>query len=300
LNSYGANVGAQAVAVERADQAVDDWRGRENEYARNHALWQAELARLEGLATTRHQVLNRRLIQETQFNRFDPIIKSEVDAANAAAGLTGAAALDPNLIKSMIFQETQMGTSGEHLGDPSSPVKSRFNLGQTIDSSGSQLLMVMEREHPTLMSQYHLTTLRADLNAAMRRKQQLEAIAHRTPVQAGELALLVSQSRQSWEYYIWSYHAAGQTTGFSEAVQELFQSPGPGQPRRNEDYGFWIHLMVMWIFEKKRTVQTWAEAVRAYNGSGQQARHYRDAVTSRRDSAAAGGAQHQDFVPGNI
>lgn len=37
------------------------------------------------------------------FNRFDGVIKREVDAANTAAGLKGADALDPNLLKSMLF-----------------------------------------------------------------------------------------------------------------------------------------------------------------------------------------------------
>jgi hypothetical protein len=297
INSYSANIDNQAAATEAGDAKVDALRGREAEYARNHAQWEAEMARLQGLEAKRHELLNRRLIQETQFNRFDPIIKSEVDAANTAAGFKDAAALDPNLIKAMIFQESQMGTSGEHLGDPSHPVKTRFNLGQTIDSSGSQLLLVMEREYTALISQYHLGTLRADLEAAKVRKQALEGKAHPTPEEVLELQMLVAKSAGYWETYIWQYRAAGQTEGFWEAVTKLFQSPGPGQPPRNEDYQFWIHLMVMWIFEKKKSVATWEEAVRAYNGSGPKAQQYRTEVTGRRDAAKAAGDEHRDYVP---
>src|SRR5262249_18474508 len=93
INAYAANVDAQPTAVERGDREVEALRGREREYARNHGQWEAEMARVQGLAANRHRLLNQRLIQETQFNRFDPIIKREVDAANATAGFSGPAAL---------------------------------------------------------------------------------------------------------------------------------------------------------------------------------------------------------------
>lgn len=290
MNPYTANVGRHAAAAEAADQTAAAWRAREGEYrsVRGRDLWVREMARLDEIAATRNRVLNRRLIQDTQLNRFDAIIQAEVNAANAAAGYTGAAALDPNLVKSMIFQESQMGTAGEHLGDPSSAVKTRFNLGQTIDSSGSQLLLLMEREHTALLARFHLTNLRRDLETAMRRKEELEGMRARTAAQDAELRVLQGQARQNWEYFIWGYQAPGQALGFQHAVTELFRSPGGGRPPRNEDYQFWIHLMVMWLFEKRQGVRSWSEAIRAYNGSGTRAVHYRDAVVARRDAAAAG------------
>jgi hypothetical protein len=160
--------------------------------------------------------------------------------------------------------------------------------------------MVMEREHPALIATFHLATLRTDMETAMLRKRELERSPHRSAAENSELALLTAQSQQNWEHFIWGYRAAGQTTGFAEAVTELFRSPGAGQPARNEDYTFWIHVMVMWLFEKKRRVTTWEEAVRAYNGSGQRAEHYRAAVTGRRDAAAAAATQHTDYVPAGI
>jgi hypothetical protein len=134
----------------------------------------------------------------------------------------------------------------------------------------------------------------------MSRKRVLEGMAHRTQQQESELQLLIAGSHQNWESYIWNYHAVGQTDGFFQAADALLNGAAPGQPPRNQDYSFWIHVMMMWIFEKRRTVATWEEAVRAYNGSGQAAQDYRTAVTDRRDAAAAAGAQHHDYVPGNI
>jgi hypothetical protein len=300
MNRYSAGIAAQAATAEAGDRAVAEWRALEATYRTNRETWTRELARREQIAATRNELLNRRLIQETQLNRFDAIIQAEVNAANAAAGFTGAAALDPNLVKSMIFQETQMGTAGEHLGDPSSPVKTRFNLGQTIDSSGSQLLLLMEREHTGLIARYHLGGLRADLETAMRRKATLEGIRPRNAAQEAELVTLRTQATQNWEVFIWNYRAAGQATGFYAAVLDLFRSPGAGRPPRNEDYQLWIHLMVMWLFEKKRPGSTWADAIRAYNGSGARANHYRDAVVGRRDAAAAASGAGTSYVPDGI
>jgi len=59
------------------------------------------------------------------FNRFDQTIKSEVDSANTAHGLTGRDALDPNLVKAQLFEESQLGTSGTHLELPRCQIRSR-------------------------------------------------------------------------------------------------------------------------------------------------------------------------------
>jgi hypothetical protein len=122
----------------------------------------------------------------------------------------------------------------------------------------------------------------------------------RTPTQDSELAVLTSQARQNWEYFIWGYRAPGKAVGFAEAVTELFQSPGGGRPPRNEDYQFWIHLMVMWLFEKKQHVATWAEAIRAYNGSGTRAQHYRDTVVARSRDAATAAHGGTTYTPSGI
>jgi hypothetical protein len=51
----------------------------------------------------------------------------------------------------------------------------------------------------------------------------------------------------------------------------------------HEDYGFWIRTAIRWLFLKYLSLRppSWPEAVRAYNGSGAQARQYRDEVLGR-------------------
>jgi hypothetical protein len=219
------------------------------------------------------------------FNRFDADIKREVDAANTAHGLKGSDALDPNLLKSLLFQESQLGTSGFHLEDPPShPVKSRFNLGQVIDSSGNALLLMLEKEQPDLIRDYFLGSMRAELSAARAELASLRMKRTRTPVEQSRLEELVRLSGQSWETFIWSYRAAGRDRGFSEAVAAFF---GSTSPARNLDYPFWIHMAVLWLFDKKRKGMTWADTIRAYNGSGAHAEHYRAAVLKRAAEAAA-------------
>jgi hypothetical protein len=120
MHPYSSGVPAQSASVTSTEAKLSAWNAKAHLYrsAAARAEFDAERARLEGLLITRWRVLNRRLVQETIFNRFDATIKSEVDAANAAHGLFGKGALDPNLLKSMLFQESQLGTSGRHLEVP--------------------------------------------------------------------------------------------------------------------------------------------------------------------------------------
>ncbi|MEM7677646.1 MAG: hypothetical protein AAF449_16745, partial [Myxococcota bacterium] len=151
LTPYRAGIDAQARAVQAGERDLEEWLKKEPEYRRfnNMETFEAERARLQQRLTTRREVLNRKLIQETMFNRHDPAIERAVAEANRQRGLTGQAALDPNVVKSMLFQESQLGTAGQHLelpGDPNyHPVRSRFNLGQVIDSSGLAMLTHFER-----------------------------------------------------------------------------------------------------------------------------------------------------------
>ena len=282
LDPYSAGVDAQARAVERNEAALVGKTG-------------AERRRLEGLLAKRREVLNRKLIQETMFNRFDPIIAREVAAANTAHGLTGAAALDPNLVKSMVFQESEMGTSGTHLEvPPSHPVKSRFNLGQVIDSSGMALLTMLEREQPVLMTTFFLTNLRSDLAAAQIEKTRLERGRTLNAIQTARLAELRRLSSGSWETFIWGYKATGRPIGFVDAITWFFASSSPA---KNMDYEFWIHMMVLWLFEKKTPTRSWLDTIKAYNGSGRRAEHYREAVARRAADAEAAAGAGTPFMP---
>lgn len=295
---YNAGVSQQARTVERGEQAIAQ------EQARKGGPRPGEISRLQGLQQRREQVLNRKLIQERMMNRFDARIQHVVLYYNQQFGFTGAnasAGLDPNLVKSLFFQESQMGTSGEHLEvPPSHPVKSRFNIGQMIDSSASALLLMIRELQPALVAKHHLANISQDLAAAQTEFSHLRSLTNRTPAQQNRMVVLEPLSHQNWEVFLWSYKAPGQPTGFADAVQELFASATPGQPALNLDYDFWIQAAVRWIFEKRRSVSSWAEAIRAYNGSGIAAEHYRDAVRQRAQAASAAQASQIEFVPSGI
>jgi hypothetical protein len=300
VDPYSAGVDSQAQAVAKNEKQLADWMAKEPQYktAKQKKAFGEEKTRLEGLLTKRKSTLNRRLIQETMFNRFDAVIKREVDAANTAHGLKGKDALDPNLLKSMLFQESQLGTSGTHLEvPPSHPVKTRFNLGQVIDSSAMALLTLFEREQPAVMTTYSLTGLRADLAKAQREREDLKKKATRSVAEEARLTELNRLSGGSWETFIWEYTGTGASKGFNDAVTDFFAGAAPA---RNEDYEFWIHMAVLWLFEKHKSGMSWPETIRAYNGSGARAEHYRDAVVKRAGTARAAATKKTDFVPGGI
>ncbi|MGH3796762.1 MAG: DUF4157 domain-containing protein [Pseudonocardiaceae bacterium] len=292
---YSTGVAAQARTVERGEAAIA------TERTRRGGPRPRELARLTQLQETRERLLNRRLIQARMFNRFDAAISRWTAFYNTQPSTRTADPLDPNLVKAMLFEESQLGTSGQHLEDPPShPVKTRFNLGQAIDSSGLILLTMMDEINPALLTTFHLQNLRNDLISAQRELATLRGTRNATPAQQARLTQLTALSAQSWEVFIWSYRAAGQSQGFAEAVTDLFAAPAAGGTPLNLDYDFWIRTAIRWLFEKRRSVSSWAEAIRAYNGSGARARHYRDAVVNRAGAASQAQRRGDEFIPGGI
>src|SRR5262249_35191278 len=154
-------------------------------------------------------------------------------------------------------------------------------------------LTLMEAEHKTLITKYNLGNIRHDLAAAQTEKATLEKKKHLNAAEKTRLQELRDLSKQNWERFLWKYVATGQTQGFDDAVTELFSS---GKPvARNLDYAFWIHLAIFWLFEKKKSVKTWEEAIRAYNGSGKAAQHYKAAVVKRAKDAQAAAKKGSDF-----
>ena len=119
---------------------------------------------------------------------------------------------------------------------------------------------------------------------------------HRGAAEEARLAKLHELSLQSWEGFIWEYRAPGASSGFKEAVVELFRS---ASPPLNLDYEFWIHVAVLWLFQKKTRTMTWPEAIAAYNGSGAHARHYSEAITRRAGQAKSHPAG-RPFIPEGI
>jgi hypothetical protein len=271
----------------------------EAEKARKDGPRADEITRLEGLQSKRLKLLNRRLIQASMLNRFDASIKKWTDHYNTKFGFTGKKALDPNLVKAMIFEETQMGTSGQHLEvPPSHPVKTRFNVGQMIDTSTMILLELIREDEPTLIATYHLENIEKDLSAAQIELRDLKKVKTPNATQTARIAQLETLSEVYWERFMWSYRASGQTTGFREAVDDYFDLPA-GSTDRNYDYDFWIRASILELFDKRKGVSTWEEAARAYNGAGPRARAYKARVTARMAAAKAAEKAKKPFVPGD-
>ena len=182
------------------------------------------LRTIEGLERNRERLLNRRLIQETMFNRFDRIIHKWTDHYNKQFSFTGADTLDPNLVKSMLFQESEFGTSGQHLQEPPRHrVKTRFNIGQVIDSSAPALLIMIREMEPSLLTTFHLTTINADLASAQRELQSLRRVRNRDPAQEARLTELRRLAGQNFEVFLWEYKASWRTEGFAEEQQLSLQ-----------------------------------------------------------------------------
>jgi hypothetical protein len=262
---YGVGIEKVVRDFERGEQKIAA------EQARKGGARAKVIAELEGLQRNRERLLNRRLIQAAMLNRFDASIRTWVDYYNQIHGFTTvlgqakAGSLDPNLVKSMLFQETKMGTAGEHLEDllePDPKVKTRQNLGQVIDSSGAALLLMIKEEEPGLITKHGLATLEHD------------AAVSGDP-----------------EDYMWGH------AGFAAAVTEYFKDVAVGSPEKNLDYDFWIRAAVRWLFAKRPSVGSWEADIRAYNGSGAQATHYRQAVTKRAGEAGKAQAAGREFVP---
>ncbi len=295
---YGAGVASQAKVVKKGEDDLAAFQATKASFKTKKAKerFAKEETRQEGLLARRRDVLNRKEIQEEMFNRFDAVIAREVSAANTSHGLKGADALDPNLFKAQLFEESEIGTAGEFMSvPPTTPVMSRFNLGQVIDSSAIALLTLMEREQVALITKYKLGNIRADLSAAQTEKHTLETKHHRTAAEEATLNSLQQKAHRNWEIFLWQYVPTGETKGFADAVAELFASGG-GTPK-NLDYEFWIHVAVLWLFEKKKSGMSWPDAIKAYNGSGARAEHYKLAIVRRAAGAASGQAAGTEFIP---
>ena len=292
VSPYSAGVKSQAKTVKKAEDELTAFEATKGSFKTDAAKkkFAAEEKRQQDLLTRRRDALNRKEIQEQMFNRFDAIIAREVAAANTAHGLTGKDALDPNLLKAQLFEESELGTAGEFMSvPPTNPVMTRFNLGEVIDSSGMALLTYMEREQTALVTKYNLGNLRKDLIAAQNEKNKLESKPSRSPAEESRLQVLTKKAGRSWEVFIWEYVASGQTQGFQDAVNELFSGPSA----KNVDYAFWIHLAILWLFEKKKSGKSWPDTIKAYNGSGAQAEHYKAAIVKRAaDAASSSGRRH--------
>lgn len=283
------------------DKVAKGFEGNEQKLAHERGLADPdadEITRLEGLETNWIKVLNERLIQGAMFNRFDASIKAWTDHYNTQFGFAGNKAADPDMVKAMIFQESQMGTAGPHLDDPPThPVRTRFNIGQMIDTSSLIILELIREDDPGLIAKYHLKDMVTDKFAAENDLERLKKLRHPDSTQTARIAELVRLSGRDWEVFFWGYKAAGETTGFADAVAEYF---GTGSSAKNMSYDFWIRASIRELFEKRKLVSTWEEAARAYNGAGPAARRYRDQVIQRMNAAKAAQKGRKEFVVDSI
>ena len=299
---YRVGMSSEIAAVEKSEAGLTAFNATEAEYdtPAKYKKFAAEQKRRMDQLQGRRKELNSMLIRETMFNRFDATIKKEVDAANKGHGYTGKDALDPNLFKALLYQESRLGTSGLNLFMSGESVRTNYNIGQVIVSSGLALLTLFEKEQPPLMTAFKLGGLRADLEAAMLERNALnkkKAKAKKKELgesDAARLERLDALSFQNWEQFIWSYKAAGSKVGFADAVNAFFEAV---TPHRNVDYDFWIHLSLTWLFEKHKPGMSWPQTIAAYNGSPADAENYKTAVTNRAANATAKSKAKKDFIP---
>lgn len=278
VTEYTVGLSGQRTAVSEAEQAVAEqrqalaeWNAKESSYKTNREAWEAgqrrlttELTRREGVLTRKDAILGDMLVRQTMYNRFDAMIKHWVDFYNAAR--QPDTDLDPNIVKSMFYQESRLGTSGVHLqlgpydwtDIQHHPIKSRFNLGQAIDSWGPIHFLMIKEMDPALYAKHGLDALEA----------------------GNRWNGMSNADLMSWN-----------GGALVEAIKELYAKRVAGNNLMGKqdvdlylDYEFWIRTAIRWLFHKYESMSSpsWSEAVRAYNGGGADARAYRDAVMGRR------------------
>jgi Domain of unknown function (DUF4157) len=246
--------------------------------------------------TPQSVLVNQKLIQETMYNAFDASIVKWVKYYDGIIGKPkGWPALDPNIVKSMLFQESQMGTSGTYLRPPpyhSYDVMTRFNIPQAVDSCGPQQVLMIKEISPAIDTKYKLDDVEKDMWAAQARMKVLVAKGTSiTTTEQTELDELNSRSNSGkrWNDYYFT------DPRWIAAVKEFFaQTSNP----RNLDYDFWVHTGVRWLYEKRKGTSDWAEAIKAYNGSKAKAEGYKVEVIKRRDDAKAAYGAGKELSPG--
>ena len=242
--------------------------------------------------TPQSKLLNTALIEQTMFNTFDANIVKWVKHYNSTIGKpNGWSALDANIVKSMIYQESHMGTFGQHLLPPpytKGQRKTRFNIGQAIDSSGPQQILMIKETSPAIATKHNLDQVTKDMWAAQKRRDEL--VKKGTAISTAEQTELDTINARSDNGKHWNDFFTSDPR-WTAAVEEFFAQTTKA---RNLDYDFWIQTAVRWLFEKRKSASDWAEAIKAYNGDGGLAAAYKKSVIGRRDAAKAAKGE---FIP---
>jgi hypothetical protein len=290
---YGAGVAKVEADVERRGAKLERFRNtppkdRMKDFAQDLTQREAEQA-------NRLKRLNERLILASMFNRFDASIKKWVDFYNNQFGFKGKTALDPNLVKAMMYKESSMGTNEKDMSDPPThPIMSRFNVLQVAaDSVGQEILPIIHEMMPSLISKYHLENIEKDLIAVETEFEKLnkKPESGRTDPEKARLTELLAQAdKGNWRPWFFAY------PGFDPAVIE-FLGTVEGGKKHSEDYDFWIRAGIHALFDKHKQFSTWEEAARANNGNGPDARNYRAFVTRHVKGALKAEKQGREFIP---
>jgi len=263
IRRYEVGIAAQRRAIIRNIRSVNDWR---SERTRGRA-WTAEMERRKNLLESRQRTLSRMLVREMMYNRFDETILLWTTHYNRALGAS-ATPLDPNIVKSIFFQESRFGISGTHLELPPydwssssrHPIRSRYNIGQAIDSWGPIQYLMIKEMSPAIYNQHGLGRL---------------------------------EPNSRWLGMSNNQYASWESGSFMTALREFFEFRdasgnnlmGTHGKDLYLDYDFWIRTCIRWLFHKfsrlPARTRSWREAVRAYNGRGPRAGRYRDEVMAR-------------------
>jgi RHS repeat-associated protein len=101
----------------------------------------AEVSRLENLIIDNVNLLANAKALEVQWNKLDRIIEDVVDEFNKKKNLTNNDRLDPNLVKALMFSETEMGTGKDYVAlleqipKYTPQAAYQLNLGRVTDGS---------------------------------------------------------------------------------------------------------------------------------------------------------------------
>jgi len=238
------------------------------------------------------KIVNTRLIQGSMLNRFDASIKKWVDFYNTQFGLKGKDALDPNLVKAMMYKESSMGTNEPFMNDPPThPIMSRFNLLQAVDSPINDIVPIMREMAPSLFAKYHIEHIETDLMAVEVEFDKLNGKSRNATEEARFTTLSGQHDNGNWKPWFFT------RPGFDDAVREFLATVDGGK-KHSEDYDFWIRDGIRALFSKRTEVKakTWEETVRHYN----PAESYFKFVERHRSGALAAKKDKKEFIPENL
>jgi hypothetical protein len=280
----------QAKTVKRREAELATWDAEKPKYKTNAAYWTKERADRETALKGSEAGLNVLLIQQLMFNRFDEMIVRQVDAANAKWG--GKDPLDANIVKSIIFRESQMGTSGAFLDDTSPrnhEVMNHWNLTQAIDSFGEVYANYIVTEKPALAAAHSITNILTEEKKAWRDFERLGKNTSRNAAEETEYlrlkGLLIVNGKRTSEPFFRTF------PGFADALRALWATTSPPL---NNTYEHWIEMLIVELFRKRKISSSWPEAVERYNGINPS---YRKAVMDRVKAAKEAAGKGIWYIP---